>query len=573
MARRSSVLFFALAAVLLLSTVVAAEECSGQGIVHGNHCHCNKGYKSKGLECVPVDGATASCPSGGISWEMSALVYLEKGTYTISLTKNDDNMAALLLPVENVTEASSEALEMSIEESLILLEDITLPRKLVKPNQVMAPSDNLLYIIQRNNAAELEKAKEECEAEGNTWHIDHCDGPEGHGDHGDHGDHRRLADEVMLVNLTITNPSFYALHLQHNAIEECGMQIISAQGSIVEFALVQAEEEEGEGASGGVRKATGAVWGKTLAAVTVVTLLSILGILLLALRPSVLQKLMDALIALSAGALFGAAFIHILPEAIEFYSEYGQMDLTLCMIFTTGFVVAMIVEMFLEVCVARVGGVGHGHGHNAPISARASAIKLLSPANAASGDVVEGFADTETPRTTMESSDPATKKKLLSVDWSTIKPMAYIIFFGDLFHNFVDGVLIATAFLACDDALGISVTVSAILHEVPQEFADFIILVDSGFTSTQALFFNFLSALSAYIGVIVILSSVEVTKETMGVLLGFGAGTLTYIAATDLLPRVLKVQTFGEFFTRLVLFGIGIGLLGLTTLHHVHCEV
>eukprot|EP00644_Phytophthora_capsici_P019044 jgi/Phyca11/557677/estExt2_Genewise1Plus.C_PHYCAscaffold_2220002 len=97
--------------------------------------------------------------------------------------------------------------------------------------------------------------------------------------------------------------------------------------------------------------------------------------------------------------------------------------------------------------------------------------------------------------------------------------MAYIILLGDLFHNFVDGVLIATAFLACDDSLGVSVTVSAILHELPQEFADFIILVESGFTPFQAVLFNFLSALSAFIGAAVVLAAVPVTNETMGLLL------------------------------------------------------
>lgn len=45
-----------------------------------------------------------------------------------------------------------------------------------------------------------------------------------------------------------------------------------------------------------------------------------------------------------------------------------------------------------------------------------------------------------------------------------------------------------------------------------------------------------------------------------------------YISATDLLPRVLRVRTVGEFFTRVILFCVGIGLLALTTLYHVHCD-
>jgi zinc transporter ZupT len=262
-------------------------------------------------------------------------------------------------------------------------------------------------------------------------------------------------------------------------------------------------------------------------AVFIVAILSVVGILLMSIREDLLQKLMDALMALSSGALFGAAFIHILPESIEFYSVYGQMDLSLCLIFTAGFVGAMILEMLLEVSLSKISGGAHHHHHQPRLSGRQSLIKALSPANtndAGSGDATSAFADVETPsgeHTSTAVAKPPTYS--LKVDWAQIRPMAYIILVGDLFHNFVDGVLIATAFLACDDGLGIAVTASAILHEVPQEFADFIILIDAGFTVFQAIFFNFVSALSAFLGAFVILAAVKVTKETMGILLGFGA--------------------------------------------------
>ena len=310
-----------------------------------------------------------------------------------------------------------ETLEESVETSTQLLEDITLARKLVKNKQVMAPTGKLLYIIQRNNVEELEKRKEECEKTcGNTWHIDHCDGPEGHGRR--LSLNRRLADEKMTVinNLTISDSSFYAFHMQHNAVKEFGMQILSGAGKAVALSVVKASEEDEakeETASSGGRKASGAVWAKTMAAVAVVTMLSVIGIMLLAIHASALQRLMDALMALSAGALFGAAFIHILPEAIAFYSEYGQMELALCMIFTAGFVVAMVLEMFLEVCISKVGGgSSHGHHHHAPLSGRSSALKLLSPAQQATSSEhtpsSAAFVDVETPG---GSSDLVEQKK------------------------------------------------------------------------------------------------------------------------------------------------------------------
>ncbi|KAG2814750.1 hypothetical protein PC118_g17019 [Phytophthora cactorum] len=523
----------------LLLPATAQEVCSGHGELHGNHCHCQEGYESEGVECIATAGTTASCPAGGIAWELSMAMALENGSYTVSLANNTENMAVFVLPLNiSVTDTVSlEDLEASVDKSTLLLEDVTLPRNLVKASRDMAPTDQLLYVVQRNNAEELAALQAECEANpNNTWHIDHCDGSGGHSS-------RRLATEPMTVNLVVDEAGYYAFHMQHNAIEEFGMQVLDAEGQEVGVALTLAEEQQDE-ETPSARSTTASVWAKTMAAVAIVAVLSIVGILLLILRINVLTKVMDAMIALSAGALFGAAFLHVLPESIEFYSEYGQMDLTLSMMFTIGFVVAMVVEMALELWVSIVGGESHTHAH-LPTS-----MRLSSPANALSEAAGKQSGTPETGDYNAENTPTLSRGKMtsvstfsLKVDWHTIKPMAYIILLGDLFHNFVDGVLIATAFLACDDSLGVSVTVSAILHELPQEFADFIILVESGFTPFQAVLFNFLSALSAFIGAIVVLAAVPVTNETMGLLLAVGSGTLVYIAGTDLLPGVLRVKS------------------------------
>ncbi|KAG7388988.1 hypothetical protein PHYPSEUDO_011451 [Phytophthora pseudosyringae] len=556
----------------ILSLAAAQEDvCSGHGELHGNHCHCETGYESDGVECIATAGTTASCPAGGISWELSMAMALENGTYTVSFANNTENMAVFVLPM-NISVADTvtlEDLEASVDKSTLLLEDVSLPRNLVKASRDMAPTDELLYVVQRNNAEELAELQAACEANpNNTWHVDHCDGS------GGHSGRRRLASEPMTVSLVVDEAGYYAFHMQHNALEEFGMQVLGADGQEVGVALTIAEEAEAadEGTSS-ARKASAAVWAKTMIAVAIVALLSIVGILLMILRINALTKVMDAMIALSAGALFGAAFLHVLPESIEFYSTYGQMDLTLSMMFTLGFVVAMVVEMALELSVSLVQG-GGSHTH-LPTS-----MRLSSPANAL---VDAAGKESGTPEVGDYTADnalaPSSERKMtrastfsLTVDWRAIKPMAYIILLGDLFHNFVDGVLIATAFLACDDSLGVSVTVSAILHELPQEFADFIILVDAGFTPFQAVLFNFLSALSAFVGAAVVLAAVPVTNETMGLLLAVGSGTLVYIAGTDLLPGVLRVKSVGQFVAHLLMFGVGIGALALTTLHHVHCD-
>lgn len=546
------VALLALVSVLLASVATSQEEpCSGHGKVHGNHCHCEKGYTNKGLECLPTGGGSGeSCAAGGIAWEASSLLFLEKGSYTIELVNNTESMATFFLPLVNVTDATTEVLEASVELANQLLEDITLARKVVKNSQVIAPTNKLLYVIARNNMEELERLKAECEAvAGNVWHIDHCDGPEGHGTRR----RRRLAVEpITNINMTVDASAHYALHLQHNAAEEFAMRILNAQGQSIQ-ALVTKTAEESEDGSGDTaalsKKATGAVWLKTMGAVAVVTIVSVVGIMLLVVKASLLDRLMDAFIALSAGALFGTGIIHILPESIEFYNEYGQMDLTICTVYLAGFMMAMIVEMLLELFIGQFTDAGDHHDHhNLNLVANKDAAKMLSPstparqqANPDSAASNEPFTDIAAIENAGTSIVPSRKSRWsLSVEWSKIKPMAYIILLGDLFHNFVDGVLIATAFLACDDSLGIAVMASAILHEIPQELADFIVLVDSGFTKFQAIVFNFISALSSFIGAFVILSAVTVTNSTMGLLLGFGAVSRACAPSTCYLQEGLR---------------------------------
>lgn len=518
--------------VLAVTVATAKEECSGHGKVHGSHCHCLPGYKNKGLECLPVGGSdSGTCAAGGIAWESSSIYLLAKGSYSIQLVNNTESMATFLLPLANVTDANSrDKLEASVELADQLLEDVTLARKTVKNSQVIAPTNKLLYVIVRNNAEELEKLKAECEAtSGNVWHIDHCDGPDGHG-------RRRLAPQpVTTINMTVDASAHYALHMQHDAVKEFAMRILDAQGKSVEALVTKASEDIDDAADDSkksAKKATGAVWLKTMAAVAVVTIISVVGIMLLVVRARLLEKLMDAFIALSAGALFGTCVLHILPESIEFYSQYGQMDLVICTVFTSGFMIAMLVEMLLELFIGQYTDTGDHHDHHTlHLPTDKDSRKMLSPAtptqqhtnpDSTSNEPFTDLAVMETAGVSV--TPPAAKSRWsLSVDWTKIKPMAYIILLGDLFHNFVDGVLIATAFLACDDSLGVAVMVSAILHEIPQELADFIVLVDSGFTKFQAVVFNFLSALSSFIGAFVILSAVTVTNEAMGLLLGFGA--------------------------------------------------
>lgn len=122
------------------------------------------------------------------------------------------------------------------------------------------------------------------------------------------------------------------------------------------------------------------------------------------------------------------------------------------------------------------------------------------------------------------------------------KAAGYLSLVGDGIHNFIDGVVIGSSFLVSTH-LGIAVTLGVIAHEIPHELADFTILIHSGFSNKKALLFNFLSATTAIAGTLIIVSISSIERSVIPFLLPFGAGNFLYIAMSDLIPELHKVDS------------------------------
>ncbi len=153
---------------------------------------------------------------------------------------------------------------------------------------------------------------------------------------------------------------------------------------------------------------------------------------------------------------------------------------------------------------------------------------------------------------------------------SNIKTFGVLNLIADSLHNFIDGVLIAAAFLI-DISTGIVATIAVLAHELPQEFGDFAVLMKAGFTRKKALLFNLLSALSAVLGAVIVLIFPHLRTELSGYILPFAAGGFLYIALADLLPELQKKNSIkGSVFQFLfIVFGVGL-MWVLTGLHIGH---
>ncbi len=141
----------------------------------------------------------------------------------------------------------------------------------------------------------------------------------------------------------------------------------------------------------------------------------------------------------------------------------------------------------------------------------------------------------------------------------------YLNIIGDGIHNFVDGLIIVSTF-AVNIPLGIATTLAIALHEIPQEIGDFAVLVYGGFSKLKALMWNFISAVTALIGVIVGYFLITKIDGFTPFLLPFAAGGFIYIAMSDLIPELHKELSLKKSMLNFLFFAIGIVLMLLTTL-------
>ena len=145
---------------------------------------------------------------------------------------------------------------------------------------------------------------------------------------------------------------------------------------------------------------------------------------------------------------------------------------------------------------------------------------------------------------------------------------AYMNLYGDGLHNFLDGIILASSFMA-NIGLGIAATIAIVLHEIPQEISDFGVLIYGGFKKSKALFFNFISALTAVAGGIIGFYLLGVAESLSPFLIAFAAGGFIYIAASDLLPEVRKENNVKKTIINFAVILLGIILMYLVGLLEV----
>lgn len=216
--------------------------------------------------------------------------------------------------------------------------------------------------------------------------------------------------------------------------------------------------------------------------VVIVSLVSLIGIVTVFFNKKKIDQILFILVSISAGTLFGGAFLHLIPEAVE---TLGEFSVSLSMRILLGIIVFFVLDKLVH----------WKHAHNNPLKIH-----------------------------TKEKNNAG---------------MAYLNLLGDGVHNLLDGLVIAGSYLVSIPT-GIATTIAVVIHETPQEIADFGVLMYSGFSRNKALLFNFLSAALAIVGTIIGLSLGERSGAFIDTIVPFTGGAFIYIAGSNLIPEILK---------------------------------
>lgn len=228
-----------------------------------------------------------------------------------------------------------------------------------------------------------------------------------------------------------------------------------------------------------------------LISTSIVSLISLVGVLTLSIKEQLLKKILFCLVGFSAGSLIGGAFLHILPEVLE-----NNKSTVVFSYLILGIVLFFLLERYFH----------WRHCHEGKCN-------------------IHAF----------------TKLNLI----------------GDSLHNLVDGMVIAGSFVV-STKLGIVTTVAVILHEIPQELGDFGVLIYGGFSKQKALFWNFISALTAVVGAIIGYAISGFISGFSNFILPLTAGGFVYIAASDLIPEIHKEEDIKRASAAFLAFLLGI---------------
>jgi zinc and cadmium transporter len=220
-------------------------------------------------------------------------------------------------------------------------------------------------------------------------------------------------------------------------------------------------------------------------------------------------RLLPHLVSFATGTLLGAAFLGLIPHAIESVGTEGMHSVGMALLL--GILTFFLLEKFVL----------WRHCHDDP-------CEMHSPSEQARAEA-----------------------------------SGRLILIGDSFHNVLDGVLVAAAFLT-DSSLGIVTALAVFAHEIPQEVGDLAILLHAGYARRRALMLNLLTSLASVLGGVIAYFALGSATQALPYALAFAASSFIYVAVADLIPGLHRRVDFRAGAEQLLFIGLGVAVVYLT---------
>ena len=215
------------------------------------------------------------------------------------------------------------------------------------------------------------------------------------------------------------------------------------------------------------------------------------------------------LVSFATGALLGAAFLGLIPHALDIIGEGGTHAVGLALLL--GILSFFLLEKFVL----------WRHCHDDP-------CEMHSPSHAA--------------------RDAASASLILA---------------GDAFHNVLDGVLVAAAFMT-DPRLGVVTAAAVFAHEIPQEVGDLGILLHGGLSRRRALTLNLLASLTSVLGGVAAYFALGAALHLLPYALAVAASSFIYVAVADLIPGLHRRVDLRAGLEQVLFIGLGVAVVYLT---------
>ncbi|XP_061569927.1 zinc transporter ZIP12-like isoform X2 [Cololabis saira] len=251
--------------------------------------------------------------------------------------------------------------------------------------------------------------------------------------------------------------------------------------------------------------------------------------------------ILQLFVGLAVGTLSGDALLHLIPQILGLHDEshshhdkdYIEEKDYLWKILG---LIAGIYGFFIIERIFSFMGPCHGHGHSSDLPLELNCNSQSQKGKSISTIQLGTEDDLECPEISPEHTDRINAQQKQGVPL-----LAVMIIVGDSLHNFADGLVVGAAFSSSVET-GMATTVAILCHEIPHEMGDFAVLLSSGLSVKTAVLMNFLSALTAFMGLYVglfVSSETDVQQWIFSVT----AGIFLYLSLVEMLPEMSRVKT------------------------------